>query len=221
MRRAVVGGNAAERIYLDGSGNVTASVREDGSRSATWHRDASGALRRYEIEYGGRWPGISGSFRYGPQGELVAARISSADRSLDLFAELEWKGTFSRTAGLTRPFAGLGGAGGAENTGGEIELLSANLNVRHASNPMAPIRFTGTVRVTYPGQQGTDHYEYRDGRLVSLRTRGGSKDTFKWSGEDLDGSPSGDLTFDGQRRIIAGRHGERADATAWSDCPVH
>jgi YD repeat-containing protein len=49
---------------------------------------------------------------------------------------------------------------------------------------MAPVRFTGTVVVTYPGETGVDRYEYRDGRLVRYRDHTGADDRYTWDDRD-------------------------------------
>ncbi len=183
LRRAD-GTRFAERLYFDARGNLIASKREDRTLAVTLHRDATGALIRYEIDHGEPARAIQGTFQYGSHGELVGAHLGSADGRFDVFAELRWQGTFSPAAGTSRPFAALGGAGGADETGFAHRMLSANLAVRHPANPMAPVRFTGRVAVTYPGQQGTDRYEYSDGRLLAYRDRDGGSERFTWGAVD-------------------------------------
>lgn len=182
MRRSG-GPRFGERIYFDAAGNILRTVREDRTLEITWHRDGAGALRHYEIDHGEPARAVSGTFQFGSHGELTGARLASADRGLDVFAELVWRGSFEVTAGTARPFAALGGAGG-QDAGSVVRLLSENLTVRHASNPMTPVKFTGTVIASYPGRQGTDRYEYRDGRLLSYRGRKGDSERFTWSDFD-------------------------------------
>jgi len=183
MRRAGARG-FAERFYFDAGGNLLSSIREDRTLAITLHRDATGAVHRYEVDTGEPARAITGSFRFGPHGEVIAARLSSPDRALDVFAELRWTGTFAPTPGIARPFARYGGAAGAEHSGHAIQLLSANLAVRHASNPMAPLRFTGTVVVSYPGDARVDRYDYRDGRLERYRDHAGADTRYTWDARD-------------------------------------
>lgn len=179
-------GDATSDTFLfDRDGNLLRSERGlAGGRMevTTFHRAPTGELTAYEVT-GGFQP-VTGYFTYGPHRELTSVHIAAANTAyLDLVATLSWRGKFTKVAGVNKPFAPYGGAGGA--TLSDVQVLSSNLNVRHASNPMPPVRFTGTVTMTHLGHgDRKELYTYRDGRLESWTGDGGARSTHAWDEAD-------------------------------------
>lgn len=164
------------RYLLDASGNVLSSEDIHGDTFIGFRRARTGHMLSYEVTHGKST--ATGTFSYGSRGELAAVRLTSSNGSLDIAAELDWSGTFKKSKGVTLPFAPLGGAGGAMYSHA-VQILSSNLNVRHGSNPMPPVSFTGTVTVTKV-QGPTETYAYEGGRLQRRQDDRGSEASYRW-----------------------------------------
>ncbi|MBI5536714.1 MAG: hypothetical protein HY898_28600 [Deltaproteobacteria bacterium] len=172
-------GNVSERIYFDALGNVLSTARSDGGGS-DFHWARNGQLLGYESR--GRNGTTSGVFVHGAHGEVTAVRIHGP--YLRFAATLSWDGTFSAARSTARPFATFGGAAGFAAPA-PVQILSANLQVRHIGNPMYPVRFTGKVHVTVlEGGSPREVYAYQDGRLLRWEDDRGNDHTYTW---DADG----------------------------------
>lgn len=173
-----------ETFLFDAQRNLLSSKRVGGD-AITFERSLAGELLRYEL-LAKRGYTIDGRFVFGPHHELVAARITSSSSTLpmDESATMKWRGTFAPIAGPTRPFAPYGGPGGAGNTGMSIQLLSIDLTLRHATNAMPPVSFTGTVDVLHwSSPPWRETWSYRDGRALSRKDTRGGHGEYTWDAE--------------------------------------
>jgi hypothetical protein len=164
------------RYLFDDGGNVLSYEDIHGGAFLSFRRARTGHMLSYEMKQGRVT--ASGKFSFGRRGELASLRLTSTSGYLDAAAELEWVGTFSKSKGVTLPFARLGGAGGAMYDHA-LDILSSNLNVRHASNVMPPVSFTGTVTITKV-EGSSETYEYERGRLQRWRDSRGGEATYRW-----------------------------------------